>query len=107
MSIEKFVPNWMTEEHQMVYDSALKMFKSWETKDEEWRKNGMIDRAAWEEAGAMGFLCASIPEEYGGGGGDFGHEAALLYAQAEANQSGFGGMVHSRYCGPVYIGARY
>jgi long-chain-acyl-CoA dehydrogenase len=31
----------------MVYDSALKMFKSWESKDEQWRKNGMIDRAAW------------------------------------------------------------
>ena len=51
MSIEKFTPNWMTEEHQMVHDSALKMFQSWDPKDEQWRKNGMIDRDAWEEAG--------------------------------------------------------
>ena len=103
MSIEAFASNWMTEEHSMVYDSALKMFKSWEDKDEQWRENGMIDRAAWHEAGDMGFLCASMPEEYGGGGGDFGHEAAILLAQAQANQAGFGGMVHSGIVAPYIL----
>ncbi|KAA0915658.1 acyl-CoA dehydrogenase family protein [Psychrobacter sp. ANT_WB68] len=103
MSIEAFTSNWMTEEHSMVYDSALKMFKSWEEKDEQWRENGIIDREAWNEAGNMGFLCASMPEEYGGGGGDFGHEAAILLAQAQANQSGFGGMVHSGIVAPYIL----
>ena len=103
MSIEAFASNWMTEEHSMVYDSALKMFKSWEDKDEQWRENGMIDREAWHEAGNMGFLCASMPEEYGGGGGDFGHEAAILLAQAQANQAGFGGMVHSGIVAPYIL----
>ncbi|MDN3398389.1 acyl-CoA dehydrogenase family protein [Psychrobacter sp. APC 3426] len=103
MSIEAFTSNWMTEEHSMVYDSALKMFKSWEEKDEQWRENGMIDREAWKEAGDMGFLCASMPEEYGGGGGDFGHEAAILLAQAQANQAGFGGMVHSGIVAPYIL----
>lgn len=103
MSIEAFASNWMTEEHSMVYESALKMFKSWEEKDEQWRENGMIDREAWKEAGDMGFLCASMPEEYGGGGGDFGHEAAILLAQAQANQAGFGGMVHSGIVAPYIL----
>lgn len=103
MGIEHFNPEWMTEEHQMVHDSALKMFKSWDHKDEEWRNNGMIDREAWNEAGENGFLCASMPEEYGGGGGDFGHEAALIYAQAEANQAGFGGLVHSGIIAPYIL----
>ncbi|WP_201532040.1 acyl-CoA dehydrogenase family protein [Psychrobacter sp. LFX-11D] len=103
MSIEAFTSNWMTEEHSMVYDSALKMFKSWEDKDEQWRENGMIDREAWHEAGDMGFLCASMPEEYGGGGGDFGHEAVILLAQAQANQAGFGGMVHSGIVAPYIL----
>ena len=103
MSIEAFTSNWMTEEHSMVYDSALKMFKSWEDKYEQWRENGMIDREAWNEAGDMGFLCASMPEEYGGGGGDFGHEAAILLAQAQANQAGFGGMVHSGIVAPYIL----
>ena len=100
MSINTFSAKWMTEEHEMVYDSALKMFQSWEDRDEGWRDKGMIDRDAWEEAGEMGFLCASIPEEYGGGGGDFGHEAAILLAQAQANQAGYGGMVHSGIVAP-------
>ena len=103
MSIEHFSPKWMTEEHQMVHDSALKMFKSWEVNDEKWRENGVLDREAWEEAGANGFLCVSMPEEYGGGGGDFGHEAALIYAQAEANQAGFGGLVHSGIIAPYIL----
>lgn len=103
MSIEAFTSNWMTEEHSMVYESALKMFKGWEPKDEEWREKGIIDREAWNEAGEMGFLCASMPEEYGGGGGDFGHEAVILLAQAQANQSGFGGMVHSGIVAPYIL----
>ncbi len=103
MSIDAFKSNWMTQEHEMVYESALKMFQSWEDKDEQWRKNGKIDREAWLEAGEMGFLCASMPEEYGGGGGDFGHEAAILLAQAQANQSGFGGMVHSGIVAPYIL----
>lgn len=103
MSIEAFASNWMTEEHSMVYDSALKMFESWKDKDEQWRENGMIDREAWNEAGDMGFLCASMPEEYGGGGGNFGHEAAILLAQAQANQAGFGGMVHSGIVAPYIL----
>ncbi len=103
MSIDQFKANWMTEEHQMVHDSALKMFQSWNEHDERWREQGMIDRSAWNEAGEMGFLCASIPEEYGGGGGDFGHEAVILYAQTEAAQSGFGGMVHSGIVAPYIL----
>ena len=103
MTIEPFKSNWATEEHEMVYDSALKMFKSWEEKDEQWREDGKIARSAWNEAGEMGFLCASVPEEYGGGGGDFGHEAMLLLAQAQANQSGFGGQVHSGIVAPYIL----
>ena len=103
MSIDTFKSNWMTEEHEMVYESALKMFQSWEDRDEQWRENGKIDREAWNEAGEMGFLCASMPEEYGGGGGNFGHEAAILLAQAQANQAGFGGMVHSGIVAPYIL----
>lgn len=103
MSIENLAPDWMTQERKMIYESALKMFKGWEPKDEQWRKNGMIDREAWEEAGENGFLCASMPEEYGGGGGDFRDEVAIIYAQAESNQSGFGGIVHSGIVAPYIL----
>ncbi len=54
-----------------------------------------VDRQVWEKAGEIGLLCCSIPEEYGGGGGSFAHEVAVIEAQARALDSGFGNSVHS------------
>ena len=104
MAIQCFEPTWMTDEHKMLYDSAKRfMTDKWLPKDEAWRAQGMMDRQAWLDAGANGFLCASMPEEYGGAGGDFGHEAALILAQGEACIGGFGGGLHSGIVAPYIL----
>ncbi|WP_245901325.1 acyl-CoA dehydrogenase family protein [Simplicispira suum] len=104
MAIKNFTPAWMTEEHQMLHDSASRFFKEqWVPRDPAWREAGMMDRQAWKEAGANGFLCASMPEEYGGAGGDFGHEAVLILAQGTAGLSGFGGSLHSGIVAPYIL----
>ena len=101
MPIQNFPATWMTDEHKMVFDSAKRfMTEQWGPKDEAWRHAGVMDHQAWRDAGANGFLCASTPEEYGGGGGDFGHEAALVLAQGEACIGGFGGSLHSGIVAP-------
>src|SRR5690606_7992738 len=104
MTIHCFAPTWMTDEHKMLLDSATRFFREqWGPRDEAWRAAGVMDRQAWREAGASGFLCASMPEAYGGAGGDFGHEAVLILAQGEAAISGFGGSLHSGIVAPYIL----
>ncbi|MCG8415991.1 MAG: acyl-CoA dehydrogenase family protein [Pseudomonadales bacterium] len=60
-----------------------------------WDKQGFVDRDAWNKAGEAGLLCASISEQWGGGGGDFRHEMVLVEELNKANVTGFGNGVHS------------
>ena len=54
-----------------------------------------VDRELWIRAGELGLLCTSIPEEYGGGGGTFFHEAILIEEQARIGDSSWGAALHS------------
>lgn len=104
VAIQNFPASWMGDEHRMLLESASRFFREqWVPRDGAWREAGMMDREAWREAGGNGFLCASMPEAYGGGGGDFGHEAVLILAQGEAGLSGFGGSVHSGIVAPYIL----
>ena len=62
---------------------------------ERWSAAKQVDRELWRKAGEVGLLCLSIPEEYGGGGGTFAHEAVLLEEQARAGDDAWGNSVHS------------
>ncbi|WP_376775338.1 acyl-CoA dehydrogenase family protein [Saccharothrix ecbatanensis] len=62
---------------------------------ERWAAQKQVDRDFWNKAGEIGLLCLSIPEEYGGGGGTFAHEAVLLEEQARCGDSAWGNSVHS------------
>ncbi|MEU5562600.1 acyl-CoA dehydrogenase family protein [Micromonospora musae] len=56
---------------------------------------GHPDREHYRRAGELGLLGPSVPEQYGGGGGDFTHEAVLLQEQTYAGESSLGLAVHS------------
>lgn len=55
---------------------------------ERWERQRCIDRAAWHKAGEVGLLCAGIPQEYGGGGGTYAHEAVIAQEIARAGLAG-------------------
>ncbi|WP_193070035.1 acyl-CoA dehydrogenase family protein [Brevibacterium aurantiacum] len=57
--------------------------------------NHQVDRELWNRAGDAGLLCISIPEEYGGGGGTFAHEAIIMQEQGFAGDAAWGNSVHS------------
>jgi len=43
-----------------------------------WAEQGHPDPGAWIKAGKAGLLLPDVPEEYGGGGGTFAHEAVVI-----------------------------
>jgi acyl-CoA dehydrogenase len=63
----------------------------------------MVDRSAWEGAGAAGLLCASMPEEYGGSGGTYAHEAAIIEALSRTGTDGFGIALHNSIVAPYIL----
>jgi acyl-CoA dehydrogenase len=63
-----------------------------------------VDREVWNKAGELGLLCASIPTQYGGGGGTFALEAALMEEQTRTLAPSLGSSVHSGIVAP-YINA--
>ncbi len=70
----------------------------------EWEKDGKISREAWLKAGELGLLCASMPEEYGGGGVDRTFSVILMEELARVGASGPGFGLHSEIVAP-YINA--
>lgn len=92
--------SWIDDELRILHDSALRFTEAeFAPHREAWEEQGMCDRAAWRKAGEAGLLCASIPECYGGAGGNYLHEAviydAVMRGGAAASIAG-GNTVHSQ-----------
>lgn len=67
------------EEHEILRDSIARFLR-----DEvlphyaAWEEAGATPAAIWRRAGEIGLLGTSIPEAYGGAGGDFRHDSIVL-----------------------------
>ncbi len=71
-----------------------------EPRVEEWNRAGTTDKATWKLCGEQGFLGASAPEEYGGGGGDFLYEAVIMEEVARVRAHALMLSLHSDICMP-------
>jgi len=87
---------WMAPELEMLRDTARRFFeRECVPHEPRWRAQHHADRDIWNKAGAAGLLCASIPEEYGGSGGSFLHEAVICEEQLYSMSQAFSNNVHS------------
>ncbi len=92
------------EEHR-IFREAFDKFLAQELTPyyERWEEEGCVDRALWNKAGAQGFLCPWVGEEYGGSGADFLYSVVMIESLARARGVGFSLGLHNDIVGP-YLG---
>lgn len=88
--------SWMTPELEGFRD-AVRRFVASEVAphQQRWREQQHVDRDLWHKGGAMGILCADIPEQYGGSGGSFAHQAIVFEELGYCGDMAFGIHVHA------------
>jgi len=97
-------PAWMTEDVVLLEDQARRfMAAEFVPHLDRWHEDHMYPREVWTKAGAAGLLCAAMPEEYGGAGGTFAHEAVIDRELSLAGFDTFGGPLHSGIVAPYIL----
>ena len=97
-------PSWMTEDVALLEEQARRFIAAeYAPHLETWNERGMYDRGVWNKAGAAGLLCPAIPEEYGGAGGTFAHEAVISREFSLAGFDSFGAPLHSGIVAPYIL----
>jgi acyl-CoA dehydrogenase len=101
LNVEK--PAFMAEEDIAIFEDAVGKFfdeHAPEAVVATWRKNHVVDREMWNKAGRAGLLGLTVPEEYGGAGGDYRHEAVLMEQLGLKGVDGFGISLHNAIVAP-------
>lgn len=98
MLIERTV---FREDHEMFRTTVRRFLeKECVPRQAQWDEAGRVDRETWLKAGREGLLCITLSQDYGGGGGDFGHSAVFNEEVARAGVSGLGFGMHSDIIAP-------
>jgi acyl-CoA dehydrogenase len=97
-------PGWMTEDVILLEEQARRFIAAeYVPQLESWNECGMYDREVWTKAGAAGLLCPTVPEDYGGAGGSFAHEAVIGRELGLAGFDSFGAPLHSGIVAPYIL----
>jgi acyl-CoA dehydrogenase len=97
-------PAWMTEDLVLLEEQAQRFMQAeYVPHLDKWHDAHMYPREVWSKAGEAGLLCASMPEEYGGAGGTFAHEAVINRQYSLAGFDTFGAPLHSGIVAPYIL----
>src|SRR6516162_2218116 len=105
MSVLNVPPaSWMSEDVVLLQGQARRFIAAeYAPYLDGWNERGMYDREVWTKAGAAGLLCPAIPEQYGGAGGTFAHEAVISRELSLAGFDSFGAPLHSGIVAPYIL----
>jgi acyl-CoA dehydrogenase len=94
---------WMDDELRALRETVARFLETeMVPNDARWRAQHGVGKEVWRKVGDMGLLLTDLPTEYGGGGGDFRHEAVLYEEAARRGLSGFGQGVHTMCAHYIY-----
>jgi acyl-CoA dehydrogenase len=97
-------PAWMTEDVVLLEEQARRFMQAeFVPHLDQWHDEHMYPREVWTKAGQAGLLCASMPEQYGGAGGTFAHEAIINREYSLAGFDTFGAPLHSGIVAPYIL----
>ena len=98
-------PTWRQAEDVAMLEDMANRFMEEEVAPhyERYEKQEIVDREVWEKAGEAGLLCASMPEEFGGAGGTYAHEAVIAEAIGHQGVDGFGLALHNSIVAPYIL----
>src|SRR5438132_4247078 len=97
-------PSWMTDDVVLLEEQARRFIAAeFVPQLERWNERGMYEREVWSKAGTAGLLCPAIPEEYGGAGGSFAHEAVISRQLSFAGFDAFAAPLHSGIVAPYIL----
>lgn len=66
----------------------------------QWERDGEVSRQVWKQAGALGLLCPTVEEAYGGVGADFRFNCVVVESFMRAGFTGLGFGLHSDIAAP-------
>lgn len=79
---------WMNEELQLFRKTVREFIQEeFLPRQAKWREQHKPDLEAWKLAGETGLLLPDVPEDYGGGGGTFAHQAVVTEELAQAGMN--------------------
>ncbi|MBV8667374.1 MAG: acyl-CoA dehydrogenase family protein [Burkholderiaceae bacterium] len=99
------IPRTLFSEDHQIFRDAVRRFMETEVAPNHarWEEQGHVDRELWLKAGAAGYLCPSMPEEYGGSGVDISYSAILMEEQFRIGATGPGFGLHSEIVAPYIL----
>ncbi len=97
-------PSYVTEDLR-IFEGGVAKFLEREAvpNNERYIAQRGVDRSLWNKAGEAGLLCASTPEEYGGAGGSFAHEAVIIDQLGKLGIDGWGISLHNAIVAPYIL----